>query len=117
MNLLRSASFLSTEAVQSAALAFESVNHIHGCDSLALGVLRVRNGVTDNVFQENLENAAGLFVDQTRDSFDTTSTGEATDGRLGDTLDVISENFTVTLGASFSKTFPSFTTTRHVEYL
>ena len=104
---------LSTEAVQSAALAFEGVYHIHGGDSLALGVLGVGNSITDDILQENLENTAGLLVDQTRDSLDTTTAGKTTNGGLGDTLDVIPKDFTMTLGASFSKTFSSFTTTRH----
>ena len=39
--------------------------HIHGGYSLALGVLGVGNSITDHVLQKDLENTAGLFVNQT----------------------------------------------------
>ena len=41
------------------------VHHIHGGYSLALGVLGVGNSITDHVLQKDLENTAGLFVNQT----------------------------------------------------
>ena len=41
--------------------------------------------MTTYVLQEDLENTTGLFIDQTRDTFDTTTTSETTDGGLGDT--------------------------------
>lgn len=40
---------LSAESVQGASLTLERVDDIHGGDSLALGVLRVRDGVADDV--------------------------------------------------------------------
>ncbi len=104
---------LTAEAVQGATLAFQSVDYIHGGDGLSLGVLRVGDGIPDHVLQENLEDSTGLFVDEAADSLDTTSSGKTTDGRLGDTLDVITENFAMTLGASLSKTFSSLSTSRH----
>jgi len=39
-------------------------------------MLSVCDGVTDNVLQENLENATGLFIDETRDTFHTATTSE-----------------------------------------
>ena len=60
-----------------------------------------------HIFKENLENTAGLLVDEARDTFDTTTTGKTTDGGLGNTLDVIPQNFPVTLGSALSETFPS----------
>jgi len=38
-----------------------------------------------NVFKEDLENTTRLFVDETRDTLDTTTTGETTNSGLGDT--------------------------------
>jgi len=111
---LEMTSHLSTESVQSSALAFQSVDDIHGCDSLALGVLGVGDCVTDHVLKEDLQNTTGLLVDQTRDTLDTTSTCKTTDSWLRDTLDVITKYFSVTLGASFSKSFTSFAASRHV---
>jgi hypothetical protein len=47
----------------------------------------------------------------------TTTTSETTNGGLGDTLNVVTKDLTVTLGAALSETFASFTTSRHVEFL
>ena len=41
--------------------------------------------MTTYVLQKDLENTAGLFVDQTGDTLDTTTASETTNGRLGDT--------------------------------
>jgi hypothetical protein len=57
-----------------------------------------------NILQKDLENTSGLFVDKTRDTLDTTSTSETTDGGLCDTLDVVTEDLAVTLGAALSET-------------
>ena len=54
---------LSTETVQSAALSLESVDDVEGGDGLSLGVLGVGDGVSDDAFEEGLEDTAGLFVD------------------------------------------------------
>ena len=106
---------LTAEAVQSAALAFQSVDYIHGSDSLPLGVLGVSDGISDDVFQKHLENTTGLFVNETRDTFDTTTTGKTADGGLGNTLDVVTQDFAVTLSASFSESLSSFSSARHDE--
>ena len=66
-------SSLTAESVQGAALAFQSVHHIHGGDSLPLGVLGVGDGITDDVLKEDLEDTTGLLVDEARDTLDTTS--------------------------------------------
>jgi hypothetical protein len=47
---------LTTETVESAALALECVDDIHGGDGLSLGVLAVGDGVTDHVLEEDLKN-------------------------------------------------------------
>lgn len=39
-----------------------------------------------------------------RDTLDTTSASETSDGGLGDTLDVISQDLSVTLGAALAET-------------
>jgi hypothetical protein len=54
---------LTTETVEGTALALESVDNVEGGDSLALGVLSVGDGVTDNALEEGLEDTTGLFVD------------------------------------------------------
>ena len=104
---------LTSESVEGSALSLQSVDDVHGCDGLPLGVLGVGDGISDNVLQENLQDTSGFLVDETRNSLHTTSSSKTADSGLRDTLDVITQNLSVTLGASLSKTFSSFTTSRH----
>ena len=106
---------LASESVEGTSLAFQGVHDVHGGDCLPLGVLAVGDGITDDVLQEDLQYATGLFVDEPRDTFDSTTSGQTTDGWLGDTLDVITKNLSVTLGASLSQSLSSFATSRHVD--
>lgn len=86
---LSKSSELTSKSVQGASLAFQGVDDIHGGDSLPLGVLGVSYSITDDILQENFQDTTGLFVDQSRDTLDTTTTSETTDSWLSDTLDVI----------------------------
>ena len=43
-----------------------------------------------------------------RDTLDTATTGETTDGRLGYALDVVTKNLSVTLGSAFAETLSTF---------
>lgn len=54
---------LAAETVEGTALSLEGVDNIEGGDGLALGVLGVGDGVTDDTLEEGLEDTAGLFVD------------------------------------------------------
>jgi hypothetical protein len=56
-----------------------------------------RGHTSDDRLEEGLEDTAGFFVDHGGDTLDTTTTGETTDGRLGDTLDVVAEDLAMTL--------------------
>ena len=84
---------LTSESVQSSALSFQSIDDIHGGNSLSLGVLGVCDCITDDVLKEDLQDSTGLFVDQTRDTLDSSSASKTTNRRLRDTLDVITKNF------------------------
>ena len=106
-------SSLTAETVEGASLPLESINNVHGSDGPSLGVLCVGDCVTDHVLQEHLENSTGLLVDEARDTLDSTTASETTDSGLSDALDVVTKDLPVTLGASLSKTFASFATTRH----
>ena len=106
---------LTTKTVQSAALAFESIDYVHGSHSLPLGVLCVGDSITDDVLKEYLEHTTCFFIDETRDTLNTTSASKTTDGGLGNTLDVITKHLTVTLSASLSEPLASFTTSSHDE--
>ena len=106
---------LAAEAVEGAALALERVHDVERGDGLSLGVLGVGDGITDDVLEEDLEDTSGLFIDESADSLDSTSASQSTDGGLRDTLDIVTKNLPVTLSASLSKTFASFTTSRHLD--
>jgi hypothetical protein len=54
---------LTTETVEGAALTLESVDNVKRGDGLALGVLGVGDGVTDDTLEEGLEDSTGLLVD------------------------------------------------------
>ena len=57
-------------------------SHIHGRHCLASGVFGVRNRITDYVLQKDLEDSTGFLIDQSRDTLDTTTTGQTTNGGL-----------------------------------
>ena len=97
-------------------MSLESIDNIHGSDSLPLGVFGVGDSVTDDVLKEDLEDTSGLLIDEARDTLDTTSASQTADSGLGDTLDVITQDFAVTLGASLSESLASFASTSHVEF-
>jgi hypothetical protein len=96
-------------------LSLEGVHNIHGCDSLALGMLGVGDSVTDHILKEYLKNTTSLLVDESRDTLHTSTTSQTANGRLGDTLDVITQNLAMPLGTSLSETLSSFTTSSHDE--
>ena len=87
--MLEHTSGLTAKAVQGTSLPLQGVDDVHGSDSLALGVFGVGDSVTDDVLKEYLEDATGLFVDESRDTLDTTPTSETANSRLGDALDVV----------------------------
>ncbi|MFS7995201.1 hypothetical protein Hanom_Chr12g01115261 [Helianthus anomalus] len=78
-------------------------------------MLRVGNSVTNHILQKYLQNTTCLFIYQTADSLDSTSSGQPPDGGFGDTLNVIPKNFPVTLCSSLSQPLSSFSTSRHCQ--
>ena len=105
---------LTSESVQGTSLPLEGIDNVHGGDGLPLGVFSVGDSVPDDVLKENLEHTTGLLIDEARDTLDSTTTSQTSDCGLGDTLDVVSQHLTVTLGASLSESLASFTTSSHV---
>ena len=95
-------------------MPLEGIDDIHSGDSLPLGMFGVGDGITDDVLKEYLEDTSGLLVDQARDTLDTSTSRQTADGGLGDTLNVITQYFAMTLSASFAESFTSFTTSGHV---
>ena len=73
-------------------------------------MLGVGNGITNDGLKEGLENTTSLLVDHGGDTLDTTTASETTDGGLGDTLDVVTQDLAVTLGATLSEALTTFAT-------
>ena len=106
---------LATKAIQGAALPLESVDHVHGGDSLPLGVLSVGDSISDDVLQEDLQNSTSLLIDESRDPLDSSTAGQSPDGGLGDALDVVPQHLAMTLGSSLPESLSSFATSTHVD--
>ncbi len=97
-------------------MAFERIDDVHGGDGLPLRVLAVGDSVADDVLQEHLQNASCLLIDESGDALHASSARQSTDGGFRDSLDVVSEHLAMTFGASLSKPFTSFATTRHLDF-
>ena len=110
---------LTTETVESATLALEGIDDVHGCDGLSSGVLGVGHRVADDVLEEDLEDAAGLLIDEAGDTLDATTTSETADSGLCDALDVVTEQLAMSLRtlctlATERESLTTFTTATHV---
>jgi len=105
---------LTTKTVEGTALALEGIDNVEGGDCLALGVLSVSDCVTDDSFEEGLQNATGLFVDHGRDTLHTTTTSETADSGLGDTLDVVAQNLSVALSTALAEALAALAASSHI---
>ena len=114
-NLAKPLIDLTSETVQSTSLSLQSIDYVHGCYGFPLGMLGVGDSITNDILKEYLKNTTSLFVDKTRDTFYTTTTCKTSDSGFGNTLDVITKNFAMTLSASLSESLASFAATSHVE--
>ena len=77
---------------------------LHDIIEVSYGSLGVERAGSDVLLKEDLEDTAGLLVDQARDTLDTTTASETADGGLGDALDVVAKDLAVTLGAALAET-------------
>eukprot|EP00448_Togula_jolla_P040053 CAMPEP_0170621542 /NCGR_PEP_ID=MMETSP0224-20130122/28653_1 /TAXON_ID=285029 /ORGANISM="Togula jolla, Strain CCCM 725" /LENGTH=151 /DNA_ID=CAMNT_0010947801 /DNA_START=95 /DNA_END=550 /DNA_ORIENTATION=- len=93
---------LAAETVDGAPLALESVDDVQSGHSLAACVLRVRDGVTQHVLQERLQNTTGLLVDEPADTLHAATTCQSANGWFCDTLDVVSEHLPVPHSAALA---------------
>jgi hypothetical protein len=104
---------LTTETVECLSLSLEGIHNVERGDSLALGVLSVCNGITNDRLEEDLEDTACLLIDEARDTLDATTASETTDCWFCDALDVVTQNLAMTLRTSLSESLSTFTTARH----
>ncbi|GFR09664.1 uncharacterized protein TNCT_459151 [Trichonephila clavata] len=94
--------FLTAETVKSTSLSLKSIDDVHGSYGFPLGVLGVSDGITDNILQEHFQDTASFLVNQTGNTFHSTTSCQTPNSRLRDTLDVITEHLTMPLGTTFS---------------
>ena len=122
---LRRSKRSSSETVESSTLSLEGIDDVESGDGLSLGVFSVGDGVSDDVLEEVSEDDSGLVVDEAADSLDSTSSGESSDGWLGDSHDGVLNGLSWewSLGSNLSVSF-AFTGTGltsfsywHVDYL
>ena len=106
---------LPSEAVQGAALSLQCVHDIKSSHGLATSVLSVGHSVTDDVLKEDLQNTSGLLVDEAGDALHATSARQSADGRLGDALDVVSQDLSVSLGPALAQSLSSFSSAGHFD--
>ena len=68
-----------------------------------------------SVQHQYLKDTPGFFVDESRNTFHSTTTSQSADSGLRDSLDVVSQNLSMTLSASLSQTFSSFSSSSHLD--
>lgn len=88
--------------VESAALSLEAVDNIHRNNGLTTRMLGVRDGVPNDRLEEGLEHITSFVVDKAGNTLDAATACQTTDGRLGNTLDVIPQHFAMPLGPALS---------------
>jgi hypothetical protein len=72
--------------LKSKNLSLQSINDIKRRHRLSLGMLRIRNSITNHTLKKNFENASGLFIDKTGDTLDSTTARETTNSRFRNSL-------------------------------
>jgi len=82
---------LASESVEGASLSLESIDDVHGSDGLPLGVLCVIDCVKYQVLEEDPEDTSDFAIDEFRDSLDSSTTSETTDGGFRDPIDVVTK--------------------------
>ena len=73
-------------------MAFESIDNVHGSYGLSLCVFTVSHGISDHVFEKNLQHSSCFFIDEAGYALDSSTTGETTDCGLCDSLDIVTKH-------------------------
>jgi hypothetical protein len=101
------------ETIYCSALPLQNINHIQRCHDFPSRMLSVSHGISDDVLEEVPQHPSDFFGDIPTDSFHAPSTGQPPNGGLGDTLDVLAHNLSMTLGTTLRKTLPSLASPGH----
>ena len=107
------ASCLPSETIEGTSLSLERVHYVERGDGASFGVFGVGDRVTNDRFEEELEDTTRLVVDETRDTLDTSTSRKTSDSGLGDTLNVVAQNLAVSLGTTLAEALATFTASRH----
>ena len=67
-------------------MSLESIDDVHSSDGFSSGMLSVSHGISNDSFKEALEDLSAVVINEGRDSLDTSSSGESSDGGFGDTF-------------------------------
>jgi hypothetical protein len=76
-------------------------------------MLSVSHGISDDVLEKVPQHTSGFFVDISTDSLHAPSTGQPPNCGLGNALDVLAHNLSMTLGTTLSKTRPTLASPGH----
>ena len=107
----------ASESVKGSALSLESIDDVESGDGLSLGVFGVGDGISDNVLEEVSEDNSGLVIDERADSLNSTSSGESSDGWLGDSKDGFLDSLgSMSLGSLFTGDLSEFTSLTSVSW-
>ncbi|MFS7987816.1 hypothetical protein Hanom_Chr11g01027321 [Helianthus anomalus] len=77
-------------------------------------MLSVSNRITNHILQKYLQNTTRFLINQPTNSLDSTSSRQPSNSRLCYSLNVVAEDFSVTLRSTLSKTLSALSPTRHV---
>ena len=94
---------LSAKTIEGFPLTLEGVDDIHGCNSPALRVVGVCDSIMDEILEEDLEDATGFLVDETRQTLDTAPTSKTADSSLRNPINVAAKNLAVAHGNGFQR--------------
>lgn len=72
--------------------------------------MRSTERMTTYALEEGLQYSTSLFVDETGNTLNTTTTSETADSRLGNALDVVTQDFTMAFGTGLSETLATLST-------
>nr|CDP93707.1 Bm6506 [Brugia malayi] len=86
------------------------IYNIHCCNCLSFRVLTICYSVTYDILQKHFQYATCLFINQSRNTFHTTTSCQTSNSWLCYSLNIVTQHFTMTLRSTFSKSFTAFTT-------
>merc|ERR1719499_1262270 len=94
------------------SLTLQGINHIKRRYSLSPCVLCVCDRISNHLLKKLLKDTSRFIVYQSGDTLHASTSRKTSNRWLRNTLDVISQDFSVTLGTSLAKTFATFSSSK-----